>query len=419
MKIAIFGLGYVGITAAACLSQDGHEIIGIDTNEDKVKVVNSGNSPITEPGIADLIKSAVANKLLLATQDAESHISTCDVAIVCVGTPSAPDGSHNMGFIAEVSRQIATLVDHRRFNPLTVVYRSTIRPGTIEELVLPIFAQELEDRLESVELVYNPEFLRESVAIDDYRNPPKIVIGTKDGRPCKNLDLINANLRAPTFYTHYREAEITKFVDNTFHAVKITFANEIGRVCRQLGIDVRQVYEIFVSDTKLNISNAYLRPGGAFGGSCLPKDVRALQHISSDVGANTYLVDSLLRSNEAHKHFLFETCVNGLEPNANVLMIGMAFKGNSDDLRESPSIDLARKLLREGYLLSIYDPHVDPSKLLGQNLGYVAANLPTLRRLLVAKEEIESKRYDLVIDTLSWSKNFALKYAKLIVINNL
>lgn len=419
MKIAVFGLGYVGMTAAACLAREGHVVIGVDVSDEKIAMVNSGKSPITEPGIDSLISAAVRSGSLKATKDASTYLDQCEIAIVCVGTPSAPDGSHNMSYIAEVTRQIALMLDRERREPLTVVYRSTMRPGTTEELIAPIFDQVLKAKRANVELVYNPEFLRESVAIDDYFAPPKVVVGTYDAGPCKKLEILNANIKAPTFYTTYREAELTKFVDNSFHALKIAFANEIGRVCGQLGISARTVHQIFVSDTKLNISPYYLRPGGAFGGSCLPKDVRALQHIAADVGAHTHLVDALLRSNEAHKHFLFESCIKGLKQGAQVLMLGLAFKANSDDLRESPNIDLARKFLQAKFDLSIHDPHIDPTRLLGQNLGYAFSNLPTLRRLLISKTELESKKFDLVVDARGLAKELPLNADRVIDINTL
>ncbi len=419
MKIAIFGMGYVGTTAAACLAAGGFEVVGVDINEEKVERINSGASPIAEPGLGDLIRTAVDKKLLRATTEVGSELDSTSVAMVCVGTPSAPDGSHNMGFIAEVSRQIASLITANRSEPLTVVYRSTVRPGTMTDLVLPIFEQTAGRGAEAFELVYNPEFLRESVAIEDYFNPPKVVIGTFDGGRCQKLDRIYAEIKAPVFYTKYREAEMTKFVDNTFHAVKIAFANEIGRVCRQLDVDANMVHEIFVSDTKLNISPQYLRPGGAFGGSCLPKDVRALQQISSDLGAHTHLIDSLLCSNEAHKHFLFDLCARDLPAGATVLMIGLAFKAHSDDLRESPNIDLARKLLQRGFELSIFDPHVEPASLVGQNLGYAYANLPSIRKLLISREQMESCCYDLVADTRNWASRYRLQAKRVLDLSRL
>jgi GDP-mannose 6-dehydrogenase len=411
MKIAIFGLGYVGATMAACLVRLGCEVVGVDNNEDKVAEINAGRSPISEPKLEEMIRSAVAEKKLYATSDPTSHIGTCAVAMVCVGTPSAPDGSHNMGFIAEVSRQIASLVGPGRHQPLTVVYRSTFRPGTMDELVRPIFEHVMTPDSGAVELVYNPEFLRESFAVDDFFAPSKIVIGTQDGQPCEKLASLYKDIKAPIFYTKYREAEVTKFVDNTFHAVKVSFANEIGRICRLLDIDVNTVYEVFVADTKLNISPHYLRPGGAFGGSCLPKDVRALQFISGEIGAHTHLIDSLLRTNEAHKHYLFESCTKDLKPGADILMLGLSFKVNSDDLRESPNIDLARKLLQAGYRLSIFDPDVDPARLLGQNLGYAYSNLPAIRKLLISREQMERVDFDLVIDTRNWARSYQLKAA--------
>jgi GDP-mannose 6-dehydrogenase len=399
------------------LASLGNEVLGVDTNEAKCKDVNAGLSIIDEPQLANLIRTAVAERLLVATADASPHIASCDMAIVCVGTPSAPDGSHNMGYVSEVTKQIAEMLPSDRETPLTVVYRSTFRPGTMEGLIAPIFANSLNGRSGLVELVYNPEFLRESVAVHDFLHPPKVVIGTCDASPCRNMDLLNSNIAAPVFYTRFREAEITKFVDNTFHAVKVAFANEIGRICRQIGVDTAKVHEIFVSDTKLNISPYYLRPGMAFGGSCLPKDVRALQHLGADVGANTHLVDSLLRSNEAHKHFLFELCMKGLGRRARVLLLGLAFKENTDDLRESPNVDLARKFLQHGVDLAIYDPHVVPKKLMGQNLGFAYSNLPSLSKLLISQPDAEREHFDLVVDTRGWAPQMSLHAARLVDLN--
>lgn len=418
MKIAIFGLGYVGMTAAACLASQGHEVFGVDPSEGKVATVLSGKSPITEPGLDEMIQEALGKGLLHAVTKPDSAIAACELAIVCVGTPSAPDGSHNMSYIAEVSRQIALLVKANPGSRMTVAYRSTVRPGTIEDLIDPILADILGDEADRIELVYNPEFLRESVAVADFFAPPKIVIGTRTGERCVALDTINEGLQAPVFYVKYREAEITKFVDNTFHAVKTAFANEIGRVCTKLNVSAKAVHEIFVSDTKLNISKYYLRPGGAFGGSCLPKDVRALQYMSRQVGASTFMIDSLLNSNEAHKNFLFETCAEGLPHGAKVLMLGIAFKNESDDLRESPNVDVARAFITAGFQLSIFDPYVKPANLMGQNLGALS-NSPFIRKLLVTQEEIEAGDYDLVVDTRGIAKNYTLKAAKVVDINAL
>lgn len=399
MKVAIFGMGYVGLTAAGCLSKQGHAIIGFDVNETKVREINAGRTPIAEPGLDALIAEAAAAGRLEVHTEIGNQLDGCDMAIVCVGTPSAPDGSHNMTYIAEVSRQIARSLSRQRETPLTVVYRSTVRPGTIEEMVKPIFAAILRPPEAFIELVYNPEFLRESVAIKDFFAPPKIVVGTADGKPSANMEKLNVGIEAPVFYTGFREAEFTKFVDNTFHALKVTFANEIGRVCVQLGISAAKVHEIFVSDTKLNVSPYYLRPGGAFGGSCLPKDVRALQYIATDIGITVPVIDNVIRSNEAHKHYLFVHATEGLAKGAKVLMVGLAFKADSDDLRESPNLDLARKLIQAGYDLSIWDDTLDPSKLIGQNLGYGFTHLPLMETLLVTREAAEAGTFDRVIDT--------------------
>jgi GDP-mannose 6-dehydrogenase len=421
MKIAIFGLGYVGLTGAGCLLKEGHTIIGVEPNEEKARIIASGRTPIYEPGLDDLLNAGLKEGRFSVLQKADETLVDCDLAIVCVGTPSAPDGSHNMTYIAEVSRQIAMVLKEKGgARRLTVVYRSTIRPGSIDMLIAPIFKSILGSaNLAKVELVYNPEFLRESMAIKDYFNPPKIVIGTENGEPCATMTELYKNIQAPLFVTGYREAEITKFVDNTFHAVKVTFANEIGRVCMKLGVDPRKVHEIFVADTKLNISPYYLRPGGAFGGSCLPKDVRALNYLSEDVGANNHLVDSLIRSNEAHKRFLFDYCVEGLDKDAKVLLVGLAFKAESDDLRESPQLDLARKLLQAGFALSIYDPTIHPDQLMGQNLGYTYSVLPSLSDLLVSRETAEGETYAVVIDSNGKAGTLTLKYDRMVDVNRL
>ncbi|KUI21250.1 GDP-mannose dehydrogenase [Mycobacterium lehmannii] len=418
MKIAVLGLGYVGTTAAACLASQGHDVIGIDPNETKVKAILDGRSPITEPGVDDLVSRARTHGLITASTTLVPEVAECELVIVCVGTPSAADGSHNMTHIAEVSRQLAELVKAHPGSKLTVAYRSTIRPGTIEELIRPIITSVLDEETSRIELVYNPEFLRESSAIEDFFHPPKIVIGTATGGRCVVLDRVNETIDAPVFYVKYRESEITKFVDNTFHAVKTVFANEIGRLCIQLGISASEIHKIFISDTKLNISTLYLRPGGAFGGSCLPKDVRALQHISRMSGGFTHLIDSLTASNEAHKSFIFEYATRGLNHGSRVLMVGIAFKDNTDDLRESPNVDLARMLITAGYQLSIFDPHVAPENLMGQNLG-VLSNSPFIRQLLVDQAAAESGEWDLVIDTRGTAAEYSLKAVRTVDVKRL
>lgn len=400
MKVVIFGLGYVGCTAVGCITSQGHSVVGVDVSAAKVEALNAGHSPIREPGLGELIAKAKEGGLLSATVEIGDALNDADIAIVCVGTPSGVDGAHNMSYIAQVSRAIAAAVKPGRAVPLTVAYRSTMRPGTIDMMIAPIFSASLGTAFEqSIELVYNPEFLREATAIEDYFSPPKIVIGTKDGGPCATMDALHDGIDAPIFHVGYREAEITKFVDNTWHAVKVAFANEIGRVCENLEISATQVHQIFVSDTKLNISPYYTRPGGPFGGSCLPKDVRALQYIAGDSGSNTHLVDSLLRSNEAHKHHQFQRVTQGLAPGARILLAGLSFKADTDDLRESPAVDMVRKLLDAGYQVQVYDPSLEPENLIGQNLGYAYAYLPTIDTVLIDKTTAESGNYDLIVST--------------------
>lgn len=399
MRISVFGMGYVGFTAACCIASEGHTVIGVDVSDTKIADVNNCITPFEEPGLQELMEEPFRAGRLSATKSVPDALADCDVAIVCVGTPSGLDGAHDMRYIADVSRQIAKQVaSSNPTKPLTVVFRSTMRPGTMRNLVNPIFSASIggdwEDR---ISLVYNPEFLREAQAIHDYFNPPKIVIGTVDAKPNDAMTALNKGIDAQVFVTNFEEAEFTKFVDNSWHAVKVAFANEFGRVCQKMGVSAKQVHEIFVSDTKLNISPYYTRPGGAFGGSCLPKDVRAFQYIASDVGANTHLIDSLLRSNDAHKHHQFDQIIRLIEPGSKVLLAGLAFKAGTDDLRESPNIDLARKLLESGYKLRIFDPHLSPEKLRGHNLGYLYSTLPQIDALLIGKSEAEGGDWDLAI----------------------
>lgn len=409
MRVAVFGLGYVGFTTMCCVASEGHQVVGFDVSEKKVDQINDGIPPIVEPAVGKLLNDGLASRRIAAFREIDDRVDGCELALVCVGTPSAPDGSHDMRHIAEVTRQIAAATSRRRGQPLTVAYRSTVRPGTIEGLIEPIFRAELGDAFDmAIELVYNPEFLREASAVSDYFEPPKIVIGTKDGTPNARMQCLNRNIDAPTFNVRYCEAEITKFVDNTWHAVKVAFANEIGRICLQLDISAATVHQVFVSDTKLNVSPYYLRPGGAFGGSCLPKDVRALQHLAAECGAATHLIDALLRSNDAHKYRLFQFATHDLPHGASVLVVGLAFKAGTDDLRESANVDLVRMLLQQGYRVSVFDPAIDATRLVGANLGYAYAHLPTITTLLVSKETAETAEYDRIVVTNATAKNLSM-----------
>ena len=420
MRVAVLGLGYVGFTVACCMASRGHNVTGVDVSEAKLDDIQNGIAPFQEPGLKDMMDEAQRNELLSVTKSVSEAITHSDLAIVCVGTPSGPDGAHDMRYIIDVTHQIARVVSESKIQKLTVAYRSTMRPGTLRKLIAPIFSEIIGPSFpHRIELVYNPEFLREATAIDDYFHPSKIVIGTENGRPSEIMQILHQEIKAPTFITKFEEAELTKFIDNSWHAVKVAFANEIGRVCQKMNISATNIHEIFTADTKLNISTYYTRPGGAFGGSCLPKDVRALQNIASEVGANLHLVDSLLRSNDAHKNHQFDYIMSQVSDSNAVLMVGLAFKANTDDLRESPNVDLARKLLNTGIDLKIFDPNLDPTKLRGQNLGYAYSNLPSFGQLLVSKQEAEAIQWDLVIINNATSELLNIKSAKIVNTNRI
>lgn len=398
LNIAIVGLGYVGVTAAACLSSQGHRVYGVDVVTDKVDVLNRGESPIVEAGVPELVASGVADGLLTAST-IFPPIDEVDLVIVCVGTPSASDGSHNMAYIAESTRQIArAIAASTSRSRVTVAFRSTFRPGTMEHLIAPIFEELVGDDFGTrVELVYNPEFLRESSAVQDYFHPPKIVVGTDAGSHSEVMGILHLGLDAPTFETGFREAEITKFIDNSWHAVKVAFANEVGRVCDAYDVDATVAHSIFVSDTKLNISPYYTRPGGAFGGSCLPKDVRAMQYIAASADVEVQLLDSLMPTNATHKDFQLERVMRATEAGASILVVGIAFKAGTDDMRESPNVKLVADLVSHGYRVHVLDPYVHTSSLMGQNLGHVMTQLPNLRKLLISEEAVAEEHFDLVV----------------------
>lgn len=418
MKIAVFGLGYVGCTAVGCIASQGHTIIGVDVSAPKVAALNEGRAPVYEPGLDALIAAAHAEGRITAVTELGDTLDDCDIAIVCVGTASGKEGSHNLASIENVTRAITAGVKPGRATPLTLVYRSTVEPGTCETVVWPIFEAQFGVAAASlVELVYNPEFMREANAIDDFFNPPKIVIGTLSGAPSANMRRLNQAITAPTFEVGLREAEFIKFVDNAWHAAKVTFANEIGRMCQNLGISAHLIHEMFKSDTKLNLSAYYTRPGGAFGGSCLPKDVRALQHLAAATGSSAHLIDALLLSNEAHMEHQFAQATQDIAHGAKVLLIGLAFKHETDDLRESPAVDMARRLIAAGYDLDIYDPMIEPGRLIGQNLLYAYAALPRINELMVSRQEAEQRDYARIITTSRLSDGLAIDPTRLVDIS--
>ena len=386
MKIVVFGLGYVGATVTACLLRDGHTIVGVDVSPDKVAKIESGVSPVSEPGLDELLAAGRDAGRLSAGADVGRHLDDADIAMVCVGTPSLPSGGLDLTQVSAVSAELAKALKTRDADrePLIVAYRSTMYPGAIEEIVLPVLIDAAgESPGTRFEAVLNPEFLRESTAIEDYYAPSRVVVGEREPGVTRRMLGVYDHIDAPFFELPYRTAEMVKLSDNGFHALKVVFANEIGRLALEFDVDPEPLIDVFLSDTKLNISPYYLRPGGAFGGSCLPKDVRAISVLAGIRGVELPVMSNVINSNEAHKRYLADRVMRHLEPGGSVLLIGLTFKAETDDLRESPLIDLAEALVGKGYDLKIYDPDLKNRELVGANLAYVQQRLPHLSRLLV------------------------------------
>lgn len=382
MNISVFGLGYVGVVTAACFAKEGHQVLGVDISADKVAQLNAGRSPIVEDAIGELIADARASGLLSATTDAGSAVASSDLIIVCVGTPSAANGSLDTSHVAAVCCQIGSLLGTATHKP-TLVIRSTMLPGSMRKLVLPALVEAAGDNLGNLcTVVFHPEFLREGSSVRDFNDPPKIVIGEENVGDGDQLMRLYSAFTAPVFRVPYEVAEMVKYCDNMFHALKITFANEIGLFCAGLGIDSHQVMEIFCSDTKLNISKSYLRPGFAFGGSCLPKDMRAFLHSARQRDVETPMLAGILPSNKSQ---IERTAQAILQTGArNIGLWGLAFKPGTDDLRESPLVTLAELLAGKGAELKIHDEFINITRLVGGNRAYIEQHLPHLAKLLVA-----------------------------------
>lgn len=386
MKIVVFGLGYVGATATACLLRDGHAVIGVDVSPDKASKIKNGLSPVSEPGLDELLAAGRDAGRLFADTDVRNHLDDADIAMVCVGTPSLAGGGLDLTQVCAVSAELGAALKTRDASreALVVAYRSTMYPGAMEETILPVLIDAAgEDPGTRFEAVLNPEFLRESTAIKDYFAPSRVVVGEREPGITKRMLGVYDQIDAPFFELPYRTAEMVKLSDNGFHALKVVFANEIGRLALELDVDPEPLIDVFLADTKLNISPYYLRPGGAFGGSCLPKDVRAVSALAGVHGVELPVMSNVINSNEAHKRYLADRVMEHLEPGGSVLLIGLTFKAETDDLRESPLIDLAEALVGKGYDLKIYDPDLINRELVGANLAYVQQRLPHLSRLLV------------------------------------
>lgn len=381
MKIAVFGMGYVGVVTAACLARDGHEVVGIDISKEKVELLNAGKSPIIEDQIESLFAEARASGRLAASTDAANALESAEICIVCVGTPSERNGSLKTSFVETVVREIGGQLG-KRTSPLLVVIRSTLLPGTMRSLVVKTLVETSGSQPgEKFEAAFHPEFLREGSSVQDYYDPPRIVVGERVRGTAEKLLSLYENFTARVFRTSYETAEMVKYCDNMFHALKIAFANEIGAFCRAQGVDGREVMEIFCSDTKLNLSPKYLRPGFAFGGSCLPKDLRAFLFAAQRRDVSVPMLASILPSNKALIERAGEEI---LESGArSVGLYGLAFKPGTDDLRESPFVALAEFLTGKGVELKIYDDCVRIARLVGGNKAFIEQTLPHLARLLV------------------------------------
>jgi GDP-mannose 6-dehydrogenase len=379
MRITVFGLGYVGAVSAGCLARRGHHVIGVDVNPLKVASINNGQAPVLEPGLPEAIAEATASGRLRATHDAVEAVRATDISLICVGTPSGAQGAIDLGALRRVCEDIGPGL--RSTERHTVVVRSTVLPGTTERVV--ITALESSSGLEAGRdfgVAMNPEYLREGTGVADFDTPEKTVIGQLDDASGDVVAEMYGDFADRIFRVPIRVAEAAKYVDNAFHALKVGFANEVGALSVEFGIDSHQLMKIFKSDRKLNVSEAYLTPGFCFGGSCLPKDLRALMHRAHESHVEVPILESVLRSNEAHFRRTYELLTaNGRR---RIGLFGLAFKPNTDELRESPFVELAERLIGKGYDLRIYDPSIHLPSLTGANREYIEEHLPHLKQLL-------------------------------------
>jgi GDP-mannose 6-dehydrogenase len=380
MKISIMGLGYVGAVSAGCLSKDGHTVIGVDPQQSKVDLINAGKTPIIERDIGEIIQRSVAEGRLRATTDVADAVRHSDLSLICVGTPSLGNGHIDLKYVRRVCEQIgAALKDHPGH---TVVVRSTMLPGTMRQVVIPTL--EAASGLTAgtdFGVCLNPEFLREGTAVHDYFHPPKTVIGEFDKNSGDVVAKLYGHMPCPLIRTDYETAEMVKYADNTWHALKVAFANELGNICKGLGLDSHKLMEIFCQDTKLNLSPYYLKPGFAFGGSCLPKDVRALAYKAKTMDVNVPIINAILPSNDEQ----IERGIRAVTEKGSrkVGILGFSFKAGTDDLRESPMVELVEHLIGKGYDLRVYDSNVRMASIHGANREYILNHIPHISKLMV------------------------------------
>lgn len=394
-KISIFGLGYVGAVSAAGLANMGHEIIGVDVNPLKVEMINAGQSPVIEAGLPELIQEGVAAGRIQAMTDANRAVHDSDVSIICVGTPSNPNGSLNLSYVERVCQEIgAALAGKPGYH--TIIARSTMLPGSTESVVIPALEQASGKKVgRDFGVCFNPEFLREGSSIKDFYDPPFTVIGGDDERAVATACSLYAALEAQIIVVPLKVAEMVKYASNAFHALKVTFANEIGNICKQQEIDSHQVMDIFCQDRKLNISPAYLKPGFAFGGSCLPKDLRALLYQARHFDLDTPVLESMIRSNRRQIDMAYQMIRQTKQKRVGVL--GFSFKAGTDDLRESPMVELVERLIGKGYQVSVYDKNVSLANLQGANRAYIEQEIPHIASLMCDSVEGVMAESDVIV----------------------
>lgn len=397
MRVAVFGLGYVGTVTAAGLASQGHHVVGVDVDTLKVETIRDGRSPVVEPGVEELIHEAVAAGLLTATHDSAVALERADVSLICVGTPSGPGGGTDLGFIsravADIRRAMETAAPPEVAH--AVVMRSTVPPGTVEELVAPHFDAGSLPAGWRAGAAMCPEFLREGSGVRDFFAPPFVVVGVADEQTRSRLEDLFAFLGQQIYALDVRSAEALKYACNAFHATKVSFANELGRLLRVLGVDSREVMRVFCEDTKLNIAATYLRPGFAYGGSCLPKDLRALQFMARMSGIDVPLLAGAAQTNELVVREVVDRIIaSGAR---SVCILGLSFKSDTDDLRESPNVELAERLIGKGFDVRIFDPLINPEGLRGTNLRYVEGRLPHLNKLLTSSARAAVAAADAVV----------------------
>ena len=380
MKVSVIGLGYVGCVSAACLAEAGHEVVGVDVSQLKVSMINDGHSPIIEPGINDLLANAVEQKRLSATSETQAAVLATDLSLICVGTPSQANGSLDLTYIRRACQQVGeALAGTDRFH--TVVIRSTMLPGSVEGTVIPALeAASGKQAGRGFGVAINPEFLREGSSIYDFNHPPFTLIGADDEVAASQVSQLYAQLDAPVITVGIKEAEMVKYTSNCYHALKVAFANEIGNLCKKLGADSHKVMDVFCQDTKLNVSAAYLKPGFAFGGSCLPKDLRAINYKAKELDVDVPVLSSILPSNRKQVERTVDMVLNTGRKSVGIL--GLSFKSGTDDLRESPMVTLVETLIGKGLKLAIYDRDVQLARLVGANKDYIEREIPHISSLL-------------------------------------